>query len=57
MTFVRRVSRRTHGCDMVNSCVEHGDGQGLRDVLTKGLGKQSPSVRVPGLGFGNHSKV
>ena len=29
----------------------------LRDVFTKGLGKQSQSARVPGLGFGNHSKV
>ena len=29
----------------------------LRSVYTKGLGKQSLSVRVPGLGFGNHSKV
>ena len=29
----------------------------LRDVFIIGLGKQSQSVRVPGPGFGNHSKA
>ena len=45
-----------HGCDTFNSCVEHGEGQVAKRVH-QGVGKQSQSVRVPGLGFGDHSKV
>ena len=46
----------THGCDMFNSCVVHGEGQVAKRVH-QGVGETSLSVRVPGLGFGDHSKV